>query len=337
MEDPLATSNILTLVTVAGVVLPLLKRHWYRFTQILWLVAMGMTDAKVIRWMITTEYALKTRLILGGLGIAGFTLAFVWAVWRVQQDMSEAATEVKSLRPYFDKLTDFEKAVLRRIVLIGRSTKILDTQESTLISIAEKTGFLTRTFVGHYELNQSVREPLQTLLASDRSCLVSAEPGLGLSVTVKSEGRELRMFKNNEIAGEANRSLEGFLISFDPPIDGLGLSYMGHFEVARDVTSVKDGEFLIGADPRQQLEGFAITLTGAAASKFQVFYGAHAPGFGDYDECSNGEFCGSRNRRRSLDTIIVRVVPRDVNSISDISSRVNPLTLRVVQLFSYLV
>ncbi len=317
MDDLLSSSNIIAIAALAGVGLALLKKHWYRWTQWIFGIALCFAEAKILRWMYTSDVELRIRNIVGVLGLVIVGWGFLWTIGKVQSDLRQLLSQAQSLLPVFEKLTDFEKAVLRQIVLIGRSTRFLNTQEPTLISISEKTGFLTRTFVGHYELNQSVREPLQTLLASDRSCLVSAEPGLGLSVTVKSEGREQRMFKNNEIAGEAKRSLEGFLISFDPPVDGLGLSYMGHFEVARDVPSVKDGEFLSGADPRQQLEGFAITLTGAAARKFQVFYGAHAPGFGDYDECSNGKFCGSRNRRRSLDTIVVRVVPREVNSISD--------------------
>jgi hypothetical protein len=84
---------------------------------------------------------------------------------------------------------------------------------------------------------------------------------------------------------------------------------MGHFEVGGDVPYVGAGSFL-SAGNNSQLEGFAIRLTGANKDRYEVLYSAHAPKFGNYDECSNGKFCGSRRRSRSLDTIIVRVLPR---------------------------
>ena len=261
MDDLLTTGNILTLVTIAGVVLPLLKKHWYRFTQILWLVAMVMTDAKIVRWMITSDSGFKTKLVLGGLGVLAFTLAFVWAIWRVQRDMAEAASEAKALVPLLAKLTDYERAVLRQVVLVGRSTGVLNA--AALSDIEANTGFVTRTWVGHYELNKDLKESLRTLLATDeRSLLVSLEPGIPLLINAKSEGRQPRQFRANELAGEEPRALEGFSISFDPKIDGLSLEYMGHFEVAGDVPYVSEGELLTAGD-NSQLEGFAIRLTGA--------------------------------------------------------------------------
>jgi hypothetical protein len=312
MDDLLSSSNVIALAALAGGALALLKRHWYRSAQFLFLVAMLLADAKVLRWALTSEVGLKTQIIGGSVGITLLTFAFLWAIRMVQREIANAAAEAKFLAPLFGNLTDFEKAVLRQIVLVGRSTRILNAAEPTLISIEGKTGFITRTFVGHYELNREVKEPLQALLANDRSSLVSAEPGISLAVAVKSEGRELRTFRNNEIAGEQNRALEGFEVHFEPPIQGLSLEYMGHFEMAADVPYVNEGEFLSGGEA-WQLEGFAIKLTGIRASAYDVFYSAHAEGFGNYDECTNGKFCGSRQRGRSLDTIVVRVVSHEIN------------------------
>jgi hypothetical protein len=310
VDELLSSGNILAVAALAAGGLALLKKHWYRWAQVLFTVAMLLANAKVLRWTYTSDFGLKTRLIFGCVGIVGLTVAYLWVFLQIQREIKEAASEAKTLAPVFARLTDFERAVLRQVVLLGRSTKVLNALEPALVSIEEKTGFITRTFIGHYELSRDIKEPLQALLANDsRSSLLSLEPGVGLTVTVKSEGRDLRTFRNNEITGDEGRALEGFEIRFDPPIDGLSIEYNGHFEVMGSVPYVTEGKFLRAGDA-WQLEGFAIRLTGSNADNYDVFYRSNAPKFGDYDECCNGQFCGSAGRRRSLDTMIVRVALR---------------------------
>jgi hypothetical protein len=318
MDDILSSGNIFAIAALAAGALALLKKHWYRWAQVLFTVAMIMANAKVLRWAYTSDAGFKTRIVGGCIGVAAFTLMYVWTMYYVQQEIKEAASEIKALKPVFASLTDYERAVLRQVVLVGRSIGILDT--ATLNEIETKTGFVTRTWVGHYKLTRDLREPLRALLAKDdRSSLVSLARGVQLEINVKSEGRQPKQFRNNEVAGEEPRALEGFSVRLGQPIDGLSFEYMGHFEVVGHVPYVSEGEFLTGGD-RYQLEGFAIRLIGANKDRYNVFYGAHAPKFGNYDECSNGKFCGSEGRSRSLDTMIVRVVPC---SYSDVNARFN--------------
>jgi hypothetical protein len=96
-----------------------------------------------------------------------FTLVFVVGILLLSYRTADAAVE--QIRPLFDLLNTEEKAVLRLMMLTGRSLGTFNVGQLTALeNIQQKTGFVTRTFVGPYELNQQVRGPLAILLRSEQ-------------------------------------------------------------------------------------------------------------------------------------------------------------------------
>ena len=66
-----------------------------------------------------------------------------------------------------------------------------------------------------------------------------------LNVTVQLEAGERETKRQDEWAGTKGfrRALEGFSVRIVPPISGLSLRYMGHFQDIGDTDFVSEGEF----------------------------------------------------------------------------------------------
>lgn len=136
--------------------------------------------------------------------------------------------------------------------------------------------------------------------------------GQTLEVLVHLEGIGDLTYRENEFAGTRGQSrrLEGFQITIDPAVPGLGMRYMAHLQGTGDVPFVNGGQFVGTRGQSRRLEGFAIQLTGAAAANFNVFYMAHLQGSGDTGVFQNGQFCGTRGQSRRVEGILIRVEPR---------------------------
>lgn len=117
---------------------------------------------------------------------------------------------------------------------------------------------------------------------------------VGLRVLVHLEEIGDMEFRNGEFAGtrEPYRRLEGFQLNIDPPVPGLDIKYMAHFEDICDTPWVNGGQFIGTRGEWRRLEGFAIQLTGVAALNYNVFYMCHLQNIGDSSVYSNGQFCG---------------------------------------------
>ncbi len=107
-----------------------------------------------------------------------------------------------------------------------------------------------------------------------------------------------------------SRRLEGFSISFTPPVPGLGMRYMAHLENIGDVAFQNEGTFIGTRGQSRRLEGFAIELTGPAPPHFTVIYMAHLQDIGDTGSFRDGQFCGTRGQSRRVEGILVHVQPR---------------------------
>jgi hypothetical protein len=110
-----------------------------------------------------------------------------------------------------------------------------------------------------------------------------------LEVIVQLEAGERETKKQDEWAGTMgfHRALEGFSVRIVPPIRGLSLRYMGHFQDIGDTEFVSEGEFLWAPGLNaKRLEGFAIELTGPEAPKFEITYWAHIQAWQDTRECT---------------------------------------------------
>jgi uncharacterized protein YjdB len=85
------------------------------------------------------------------------------------------------------------------------------------------------------------------------------------------------------------------------------MQYMAHLQDIGDVPFVNAGKFVGTRGQSRRLEGFAIRLTGAAATRFNVVYMAHLQDIGDTVFSKNGEFCGTRGQSRRVEGILVRI------------------------------
>ena len=114
---------------------------------------------------------------------------------------------------------------------------------------------------------------------------------------------------NDRFAGTQGQSrrLEGFLIDFDQPVQGLGMRYMAHLQNIGDVSFQDAGNFIGTRGQSRRLEGFAIELTGPAAPQFTVMYMAHLEGMGDTGFVRDGQFCGTRGQSRRVEGMLVHV------------------------------
>lgn len=132
-----------------------------------------------------------------------------------------------------------------------------------------------------------------------------------IAITVNIQNQGLQTFQAGEWAGTRGQSLSLEAFSLNPSIDGVGFVYWAHIEDLGDQGPVFSPQ-MIGTTGWQslRLEGFAITLTGPNASKYNVFYRAHLQDTGDTRYYQNGEFCGTRGQDRRVEAIWVTVEPR---------------------------
>lgn len=125
-----------------------------------------------------------------------------------------------------------------------------------------------------------------------------AVAGLQLDLLAHLQGIGDRHFQAEEFAGirGQGKRLEGFQLTFDPPVPGLGLKYMAHVEGVGDTPWVPEGQFVGTRGQGRRLEGFAIQLTGPNAARYDLKYLAHVQNVGDMGPLHNGEFVGTRGR-----------------------------------------
>ncbi|MCR9278989.1 MAG: hypothetical protein NXH85_13540 [Pseudomonadaceae bacterium] len=108
------------------------------------------------------------------------------------------------------------------------------------------------------------------------------------------------------IKGQSKR-LEGFSVSFEEEIPGLGLEYMCHLQSSGDSLWVKAGTFCGTRGQKRRLEGFAMRLTGQLAPSYQIVYGCHLQGVGDVAGVVGSNYCGTRGLKKRVESMTVYV------------------------------
>ena len=138
---------------------------------------------------------------------------------------------------------------------------------------------------------------------------VNLSSSLNLKVLVHLQGLGDRIFSAQEYAGTRGqgRRLEAFQINFDPPVPGLNLRYMAHISRVGDTPMSPEGQLVGERGKNQQVEGFAIELTGPQAANYNVCYTAHIQNKGDVPICQNGQYCGTRGQGLRVEGIKVWV------------------------------
>jgi uncharacterized protein YjdB len=108
-------------------------------------------------------------------------------------------------------------------------------------------------------------------------------------------------------AGSRGQGLRLEAFGLRSKIEGLGFRYMGHVEGQGDTAWRDDGEFVGTPGKAKALEGFAIELTGAAASHYTLDYSAQVKDELDTPWCQAGEFCGTRGAPQRLEAIWIEL------------------------------
>lgn len=156
--------------------------------------------------------------------------------------------------------------------------------------------------------------PAKAIAGSDNMLIVRIHPvwSIGLKVLVHLQGWGDMEFMEEELAGTRgeSRQLEGFQITLDPPVPGLGLQYFAHVQNIGDTQPASDGQFVGTRGRGLRLEGFGIHLTGPLASSYYVEYQAHVQSIGDTFFSQNGAFCGTRGQGLRVEGIRVRVIKK---------------------------
>ncbi len=148
--------------------------------------------------------------------------------------------------------------------------------------------------------------------ASDNMLIVPIHPlaSSGLSVLVHLQGIGDKVFAADQLAGTRNqgRQVEGFQISFTPPVAGLGLLYSAYVQGIGNTPWMRDGQFVGTRGQGRRIEGFAIKLSGALAGSYTVEYLAHLQNTGDLPFARDGEVCGLPGQPLAVEGILVRVI-----------------------------
>jgi hypothetical protein len=104
-------------------------------------------------------------------------------------------------------------------------------------------------------------------------------------------------FVNDQLAGSQGqrRAIHGFELDFDPAVPDLCMAYLARCRDAGNSASTDAGTF-VGSRGADELQGFSIKLTGAAAADFTIRYLAHID-TRDTDFVRDGAFCGMQGHR----------------------------------------
>ena len=132
--------------------------------------------------------------------------------------------------------------------------------------------------------------------------------GVGLELSVHLQGIGNKTFSADCPAGSQGRQIEGFQISFNPAVPGLGMLYMAHLQGIGDTNPwITEGKFVGTQGEGRRLEGFAIKLTGHDAPNYIVEYMANVQNIGNTPFFRNGAFCGTRGQGLAIQSMRVRV------------------------------
>ncbi|MBC3887299.1 CHAP domain-containing protein [Acetobacterium paludosum] len=117
--------------------------------------------------------------------------------------------------------------------------------------------------------------------------------------------------KNGEISGTSGQSkrLEGIKINVNNQGYDVGVAYSTHIENIGWQDYVSNGDLSGTVGQCLRLEAIKINLTGADASKFDIYYRVHAENFGWLDWAKNGEESGTAGYGYRLEAIEIQIVP----------------------------
>lgn len=111
-------------------------------------------------------------------------------------------------------------------------------------------------------------------------------------------------FGSDQVAGRDSNRIEGFAVTVAPAVTDLNVEYMAHVRNMGDTAWTLGGAFCGTRGQALAIEGFAIRLTGSAASAYSIQYECSTGTGGD------GSFCGTRGMAQSITWLKVWIVKR---------------------------
>lgn len=123
LTDLLSLPYILGVIGLGVGALTLPKKHWYRSAQVLFAAAALLADAKVIRWALTSENGIKTRIGFGLFGFIVVTVIGLWVISKAQSDIRESAKERDVGRDWSSEQRALIESWRRMVVVAERKYK----------------------------------------------------------------------------------------------------------------------------------------------------------------------------------------------------------------------
>lgn len=150
---------------------------------------------------------------------------------------------------------------------------------------------------------------------SHASVMAAAQPSVSYHTHVQNEGWQ-NYVSDGTISGTSGKSLrlEGIKIKLDNQGADVGISYQTHIEnigwEADTTRGWKNNGAMSGTSGLSyRLEAIQIKLTGADASKYDIYYQVHAQNIGWMGWAKNGESAGTAGFGYRLEGIRIEVVP----------------------------
>jgi competence protein ComEC len=153
------------------------------------------------------------------------------------------------------------------------------------------------------------------------SVSAASTPGVSYQTHIENIGWEadagIGLRSNGEASGTFARSLrlEGIKINLDNQGYDLGIAYQTHIEnIGWEADAGRgwksNGDMSGTSHQSLRLEAIQIKLTGADASKFDIYYQVHAENFGWLGWAKNGESAGTAGYSYRLEAIRIQIVPK---------------------------
>lgn len=148
----------------------------------------------------------------------------------------------------------------------------------------------------------------------------AVDPSVRYRTHVENIGWQVQM-SDGQVSGTSGKSwrLEGIQIELNSQDYDLGVAYQTHiqnigWEAEKSSRWASDGMMSGTTGLSYRLEAIQIKLTGADASKFDIYYRVHAQNFGWLGWAKNGESAGTAGFGYRLEAIQIEIVAKDATA-----------------------
>ncbi len=201
---------------------------------------------------------------------------------------------------------------------------------SKVMNVENGNGATNGTNVELYQKNNSSAQKFTIKIGTQTTYSSSINPSLQVQAHVQDKGT-LNAVNGGQVAGTIGQNLRLEGISLKTNQAQLGISYSAHVQDVGWQSAKKDGELAGTTGQSKRLEALKINLTGADASKYDVYYTAYVQDYGWLNWAKNGEISGTVGLSKRIEGIEVVVlnkgatVPRPLGKVTKSSYNASDL------------